>query len=130
MPGSSSNPAGASWRAAAPPPFENGRLFRADADVSELDDKGRPGPAWTVTTTHLGRANLSISSRRLVYEGRVLVLAVHLLDATPTLLCGRVKSCAYSGDSSHLIVMDLLPAPADETITRWLMGRAPQRKPA
>jgi len=127
---SSTNPSGASWHAASPPPFENARPFRADADVSELDDKGRPGPAWTVTTTHLGRANVSISSRRLVYEGRVLVLAVHLLDATPTLLCGSVKSCIYAGEASHLIVMDLLPTPADDTITRWLMGRAPQRKPA
>ncbi|MCE7974563.1 MAG: hypothetical protein DYG92_09640 [Leptolyngbya sp. PLA1] len=130
MPSSTTNPAGASWNAASPPPFENGRQFRADADVAELDDKGRPGLAWAVTTTHLGRANLSISSRRLVYEGRVLVLAVHLLDATPTLLCGRVKSCTYAGESSHLIVMDLLPTPADETITRWLMGRVPQRRPA
>jgi len=111
-------------------PFPDARRFQAEADVAELDQKGRPVGTWPVVTEHLSGSGLSFLSRRLVYPGVQLVIAVHLLDATPTLLAGRVRVCDYVGESDHRVIIDLEVAPSDEAVTRWLLGRAPRRRGA
>jgi hypothetical protein len=111
----------------APSPFPGGRPFRADVDMAELDSRGRPGATWTAHSQHLGRGNLSVLTRRVAYEGSTLVVAVHLLDSEPTVLCGVVRACDYVGEGIHRLILDLQPVPSVEEVTRWAMGRAPRR---
>jgi hypothetical protein len=122
-PGSSPNAAGATES-----PFPGGRRFEAEVDVAELDDRGRPGPAWIARTEFLSRGNVSLLSRRMVYANATLILAIHLLDAEPTLLAGTVVSCEYAGDGCNRLVLNLVPTPRTDDVSRWSLGRVSRRR--
>src|SRR6478752_7443249 len=61
-----------------------GHPFKADIDIAEIDDRGRPGPAWAARTATLSRSHLFVLSRRMSYPKRIMLVAVHMIDAKPT----------------------------------------------
>jgi hypothetical protein len=101
-----------------------GRPFDAELDVAEVDERGRPGQAWTVRSRRLSRSNLVLLSRKLCYPGRELLVAVHLIDADPVPLFGRVHSCDYDGEGRYVVDLDLQPVPARPNFRNWIESRA------
>ncbi|GEM_PF-1503445 len=97
----------------------SGHTFKADLDVAELDDRQRPGPAWAARAMTLSRSHLVLLSRRMSYIGRVLLVAVHMIDARPTPLMGRVVECEYHADGLYRIALELMPLPDAETLAAW-----------
>jgi len=61
-----------------------GHPFKADIDLAELDDRQRPGPAWAARAQTLSRSHIVVLSRRMSYPKRLMLVAVHLIDAKPT----------------------------------------------
>lgn len=93
--------------------------FRAELDIAEVDTRGRPGLAWTGRATELSRSQLTFRSRRMCYEGRELVLAVHLVDDRPVPLYGMVETSDYDGDGLYRTIVNLLPLPETEAVKTW-----------
>lgn len=106
-------------------PRSVGYPFAADLDVCELDDRQRPGLTWSARGLELGRAHLIIRSRRMCYPGRLLLVAVHLIDDKPVPLFGRVQGCDYDGDGLYKVDLELLPVPNRHEIRDWLKARGP-----
>ena len=100
-------------------PRNQGHTFRADVDMAELDDRSRPGPAWAARTLSLSRSQLVVLSRRMSYPKRVMVIAVHLIDAKPTPLLARVSECEYHSDGLYRIVLELMPLPDADVLATW-----------
>ena len=96
-----------------------GVTFKADIDVAELDERLRPGPAWAARAQTLSRSHLVLHSRRMSYTTRTLLVAIHLIDANPTPLMGKVVECEYYADGLYRIVLELLPLPEAETVAGW-----------
>jgi hypothetical protein len=94
--------------------------FRAELDIAEIDTRGRPGLAWTGRANELSRSQLTFRSRRMCYEGRELVVAVHLVDDRPVPLYGMVESSEYDGDGLYRTVVNLLPLPETEAVKTWV----------
>jgi hypothetical protein len=105
-----------------PKPKSLGHPFRADIDIAELDDRSRPGLAWAARTQSLNRSHLVVLSRRMSYPKRLMLVAVHLIDAKPTPLMGRVTECEYHADGLYRIVLELIPLPESEVIAQWFAG--------
>jgi hypothetical protein len=99
-----------------------GHPFKADLDIAELDDRQRPGPAWAARAQSLSRSHIVVHSRRMSYPKRVLLMAVHLIDAKPTPLVGRVQQCEYHADGLYRLVLELLPLPEPDVLTLWFPG--------
>lgn len=97
--------------------------FSAALDVTELDERFRPGPTWSARAAELSRSFLVFRSRRMCHLGRRLLVAVHLVDDRPVPLSGTVRQCEYDGDGLHRIRIDLLPVPEREAIRDWLDQR-------
>lgn len=111
-------------RAKARPPA---RPFSAELDASELDERLRPGPAWTARARELSRSHIVLTSRRMCYVGRLVLLAIHLIDAEPTPLLARVVSCEYDGEGLYRLDLDLLECPEHREIKVWIEARAKER---
>lgn len=94
--------------------------FRAELDVAEIDTRGRPGVVWTGRALELSRSQLSFRSRRMCYEGRELLIAVHLVDDRPVPLYGMVETSDYDGDGLYRTTVNLLPLPETEAIKTWI----------
>jgi hypothetical protein len=109
---------------APPPPLRPRRpvgvRFDADLDICELDDRDRPGPAWTARGRELSRSHLIIRSRRMCYPGRRVLAAVHLIDDQPVPLFGKVVSCEYDGEGLYRVDLELLKLPERPEIVEWL----------
>lgn len=103
-----------------------GHRFTADADASELDERMRPTPKWSVQTCELGRNHVVFYSRRMVYEGQRVILAIHLVDDRPVVLAGKVVSCDYEGGGIHRIDVDLVHVPRSVAIDRWAETPGPR----
>lgn len=97
-----------------------GHKFDAELDVCELDERDRPGSTWTAKGKELSRSAMAIRSRRMCYIGRHLLMAVHLIDARPVAIYGRVTRCDYDADGMYLVELDLLPRPDNAMIRAWL----------
>jgi hypothetical protein len=65
-------------------------------------------------------------SRRLCYEDREIVVAVHLIDDRPAPLFGRVTRCEYDGDGLYRTTLNLAPLPQAESIKAWLASLLPR----
>lgn len=101
----------------------NGRSaypFRADLDLAELDDRHRPGMAWSGRGIELSRSSVTFRSRRLCYEGRRLIAAVHLVDDRPVPLFGIVTKSEYDGEGLYRTTMSLHPMPDEEPVRNWI----------
>lgn len=100
-----------------------GHRFHTEVDLGELDDRGRPSLPCTAHTVELSTSNIVLSSRRMTYVGRKVVVAVHLVDAEPTPLFGEVFSCDYEGDGKYRIDIDLRAMPKQPAIKEWFAER-------
>jgi hypothetical protein len=56
----------------------------------------------------------------MVHGGRVMLVAIHLIDDEPVPLLGRVGECVYEGAAMHRVTLDLLPVPDNDTVRAWL----------
>jgi hypothetical protein len=101
----------------------SGSRFEAEMDMSEVDDRDRPGPLWIGRGRELGRGHLVFRSRRMCYEGRRIIAAVHLIDDRPVPLFGRVTHCEYDMDGLYRVEMELLPLPERAELTMWIEAR-------
>ncbi|MGH7245098.1 MAG: hypothetical protein ACREJD_16910 [Phycisphaerales bacterium] len=101
-----------------------GHRFAADVEVSEIDERMRPGPSWVARSLELSKSHLVMESRRMCYPGRVLALAVHLIDDRPVPLLGRVVSCNYSDDGLYRVDLDLLKIPENHSVYAWAIARS------
>ncbi len=101
----------------------NGHRFQAELDVAEIDDRSRPGLAWSARGRELSCSQLVLLSRRMVHAGRLLLVAVHLIDDRPTPLFGKVAECEYESEGMHRIVMDFLPMPESDALRAWVEAR-------
>jgi len=104
-------------------PRPTGMRFQALIDLAELDERGRPGPVSPAKGRELSRANLVMASRKLVYPGRLVGMAVHLIDDRPVPLMGRVYSCVYDADGLYRVDIDLLPVEEHPEVREWALGR-------
>jgi hypothetical protein len=102
--------------------------FRAELDLAELDDRGRPGSIWTGRATEISRALLIVRSRRMCYEGRELLVAVHLVDDKPTALYGIVDKSEYDGDGLYRTAINLQRLPQTDAIRTWISTLIPRRE--
>lgn len=102
---------------------QQGLRFDAELDISELDDRDRPGAVWTARGRELGRGHMVFRSRRMCYEGRRLLAAVHLIDDKPVPLFGKVTGCEYDNDGLYRIQMELMPLPEKPDVAVWLDAR-------
>jgi hypothetical protein len=103
--------------------------FRAELDITEIDTRGRPGVIWTGRAAELSRSHLAFRSRRMCYEGRELLLAVHLVDDRPVPLYGMVSKSDYDGDGLYRTVVNLLPIPETEIIKDWVSSLQARTQP-
>lgn len=99
--------------------------FEAELEVTEIDDRLRPGAWFSAKGKELGRSSVVFVSRRMVHIGRLVLLAVHMIDDRPTPLFGQVGSCEYDTDGMHRLSIDLRPLPDQVLIDEWMatLGR-------
>jgi len=102
----------------------SGHRFVADVEVSEIDERMRPGPSWVARSFELSKSHLVMDSRRMCYPGRVLALAVHLIDDRPVPLLGRVVNCQYSDDGLYRVDLDLIRIPEGHSVYAWALARS------
>jgi hypothetical protein len=110
----------------AAPAGRTGVRFRADLDLAELDDRRRPGAAWSGRGIELSRSHLTVLSKRMCYTGRLLLVAVHMLDDRPVPLFGQVKHCDYDGEGLYRTEIALMVLPAEEPIRQWIQAQGAQ----
>lgn len=101
-------------------PSGKSHVFDADIDMCEVDDRDRPGPTWTAKAKQISRSGIVIRSRRMCYVGAVVLVAIHLIDAEPVILHGKVRQCDYDGDGLYRLDVDLLPMPDKPTLKSWM----------
>lgn len=94
--------------------------FRAELDLAELDGRHRPGQPWSARGVDLSRSALTFKSRRMCYEGRELVVAVHLVDDRPVPLFGVVAKSEYEGEGLYRTVLSLQEMPDNEFVKGWV----------
>jgi hypothetical protein len=109
-------------RGVPPAKAQGSFTFSAELDLTEIDTRGRPGTVWTGRAVELSRSNLAFRSRRMCYEGRELLMAVHLVDDRPVPLYGMVAKCDYDGDGLYRTLVNLLPLPEAESVRAWVHG--------
>lgn len=105
------------------PERSDGHNFNAELDMAELDDRDRPGSTWAARARRLSRSKLVVASRRMCYPGRMIIVAVHLIDARPVPLFGQVVGCEYDGEGIYRVEIDMLPCPDTRAIRDWLSAR-------
>ncbi|MEM1329678.1 MAG: hypothetical protein AAGG07_03860 [Planctomycetota bacterium] len=103
---------------------ETSRPFDAELDVAEIDERYRPGSTWAARAQEISRSHVIVASRRMCYEERLVVIAVHLIDAKPVPLFGVVRSCDYDGDGLYRVEIELLPMPEERPLLDWIEARS------
>lgn len=96
------------------------RPFDAEVDMCELDERDRLSPVWTARATAISRSTLGIRSRRMCYGGALVLVAIHLIDAKPVVLHGRVRQCDYDGEGLYRLEVELLPLPDKPVVQAWM----------
>lgn len=95
--------------------------FKASLDLAELDSRRRPGQRWMGRGMELSRSLLIFKSRRLCYEGREIVVGVHLVDDRPVPLFGTVTKSDYEGEGLYKTTLRLMAFPDEEPVKSWLL---------
>lgn len=104
----------------------SGAPFEAELDAAELDERGRASTTWSARARELSRASIVLLSRRMTFQGRLMLLAVHRIDDKPVALFGKVYACDYEADGLYRVDLDLLPLPEHRAIRDWLAARGQQ----
>lgn len=111
-----------------PPKAKPAFAFRAELDLAELDGRGRPGPTWGGRAVEISRSHLVVRSRRMCYEGREVLIAVHLIDDKPTALFGVVSKSDYDGDGLYRTVFNLQRLPENDAVAAWCNTLQPRHR--
>lgn len=111
-----------------PPKAKAAFAFRAELDLAELDGRGRPGPTWGGRAVEISRSHLTVRSRRMCYEGREVLIAVHLIDDKPTALFGLVAKSDYDGDGLYRTVFNLQRLPENDAVAAWVNTLQPRHR--
>lgn len=98
--------------------------FSAEVDLTELDSRYRPGLSWTGRAVEISRSHVAFRSRRMCYEERRILVAVHLIDAVPVPLYGEVIGCEYDGEGLYRTELALMCVPELDVISDWIASRA------
>jgi hypothetical protein len=106
-----------------PGPGPRNTRFDAELDAAEIDDRDRPGPTWTARARGISRSCVVFSSRRMCYLGRRVIIAIHLIDDTPTPLYGRITSCEYEAEGMYRTEVTLEPIPEKPHVQAWIIDR-------
>lgn len=104
-------------------PTDKGHPFDASLEICEVDDRDQPGAPWPARGRTLSRSALTFRTRRMCYEGRRLLVAVHMIDDKPVLLFGHVARCDYQGAGQYLVDLQLAPIPDRHELRTWLGSR-------
>jgi hypothetical protein len=104
-----------------------GHPFAAVITMAELDATERIGVPWQVKGVKLSRSHVVIQSRRMCHLGRKVVLAVHMIDAVPTALLGKVVGCEYTTQGRHAIGIELVVMEENPEINEWVTSLNPAR---
>lgn len=123
---SSSAAAGSSARAGGA--ARSSYPFRADLDLAELDERRRPGQPWSGRGVELSRSSVTFKSRRLCYEGREVLIAIHLVDDRPVALFGVVSKSDYEGDGQYRTVVALREMPEHDAVAGWAASLTPRNQ--
>jgi hypothetical protein len=117
-PSRSSDPIGASRRE-----FDRYALDRP-AYITELDQFGNPGPTWKVRVVDLSRGGVGIRSRRMVHQGRAVL--IELEGGEPgrsKLLSGIVRQSRYAEGEGYAIGVLFRAVPNTSAVRQWLSSR-------
>lgn len=107
-------------RAPRLPAQPTGTPFAAELELAELDDRRRPGALWSGRAVEISRSHITLRSRRMCYNGRSVVVIVHLVDDRPAALFGTVRECEYDSDGLYKTRLDLAPLPDEPGLAAWL----------
>lgn len=107
-------------------PQKSSFTFKAELDLAELDDRGRPASSWSGRACELSRSHIMFASRRMCYQGRDLLIAVHLVDDRPVALFGKVTRSEYDGDGLYRTAVTLATLPETEAVQAWLLRLVPR----
>lgn len=102
-----------------------GYRFEAVMNAAEVDERNRPGAAWSAKAVRLSRSNLVFTARRMCYIESRLFIAVHLIDAAPAPLFGVVHNCEYEGDGLYRVDLELGEPPESVALDEWLHAQTP-----
>lgn len=100
-----------------------GHPFSAELDAAELDDRERPGAPWTAKAQIINRSHLVLLSRRMCFLGRLVIVAVHLVDDQPMILLGRTVECEYHGEGLYRVILELQKLTHNLDIDTWITER-------
>jgi hypothetical protein len=92
--------------------------------VTELDQFGNPGHTWAVRVVDLSRGGVGIRSRRMVHQGRLVV--VEMDTAEPgrcKVLLGVVKQSRYAEGEGYAIGVQFKAFPMTATLRSWMAAR-------
>jgi len=98
--------------------------FSAEIDLTELDTRYRPGLSWSGRAVEVGPSHVVFRSRRMCYEERRILIAVHLIDAMPVALYGEVVACEYDGEGMYRTELALLHVPELDVVSDWIVSRS------
>lgn len=101
--------------------------FKAELDIAELDERGRPGSTWQAKAAELSRSHMVFRSRRMCYEGRELLIAIHLVDDRPMAMFGTVHKSEYDGDGLYKTTINLGQLPETDAVHAWVDSLMPRR---
>lgn len=104
---------------------EHQRLdFERPVKVYELDEAGHPGPEWLCRAVDISRGGIGLRSRRMVHEGRKLLIRV---PAGPggkeKLLYGAVRQSRYQENEGCVIGVKFEELPRTWGISKWLASQ-------
>ncbi|MBX3358738.1 MAG: hypothetical protein KF745_09940 [Phycisphaeraceae bacterium] len=94
--------------------------FSAELDLAELDGRRRPGMPWIGHGIEISRSELVFLSRKMCYEERLLLVAVHLIDDRPVPLFGSVNGCEYYGEGLYRTSLSLQELPEEDPVRAWI----------
>jgi len=102
------------------PPLPKGRAFKAWIDVSLCEPSSRPKPEQRVQAFELSTKHLGLFSRNMIHVDAEMLILVHLIDAEPTILYGKVMDCEYDGNWRHRVIVRFEPIPDIPQIEQWV----------
>lgn len=71
---------------------------------------------------------MTFKSRRLCYEGREVLIAIHLVDDRPVALFGVVSKSDYEGDGQYRTVVGLREMPESDAVAGWAASLTPRNQ--
>lgn len=91
--------------------------------ITEVDDFGNPTSSWECRIVDLSRGGVGIRSRRMVHQGRAVLIEVPGVEGTTKLLYGVVRQCRYAEGEGYAVGVEFKAVPQTQTIRLWLTNR-------